>query len=441
MSGSVSMTKAEGQGGGLRLDLMVIAGIVLLVLAVGGWLLSQRQQTLRASPTGTDGLHIWLAAGGMEVQTFTGGWLVDPDRLGLLVVPLYDSDLQQELEPARTTDALLFQPDEFDQSASALREKAAMVQTLVVLPKWRRGMRLTGLAHPDLRIDAAQVEGVLADVLGDTAPRVVRPAEGTPRLAYLGADGAQNMIRLYAPQLMEAGRCTVLVGQGNLALLARCPILTWDGPADVLVLSDPDLLNNHGLRLGDNATVARALLGELADGAPVMIDLSSENWLAASEGVFARDRTWADLLRFFEPPFLAVWLALAGLLALALWRSFWRAGPLVPEGAGGGAKAQAIGARARLMRLTGQDGAMLGDYARARLATTAARLVGPGQARQLAEEGAFLRFVARRDAPLAEALGATLSRLHALPPSVAAGVAIHHVEELERHLEQIAHEP
>lgn len=426
---------------GPRLDLLVIAGIVVLVLLVLGYVLSQRQQTLRSSPVGMDGLQIWLTKGGIPAQTFTGGWLVDPERIGLLIVPLHDTDLVRDRIPARTKEELLRQEDELDQPILPLSAKAEAVPALIVLPKWRSGMRLTGIAHPDLLVNAAKVESVLDSLTGQFAARLVRDMPDAPVLSYIDAEGVERRASLYAPQLLQTGSCTQIIGSGDLSLLARCPLYSWGDATEVLILSDPDLLNNHGLRLGDNALIARDLLGELAAGGSVMIDLSEDNWLA-EDAIFAtRDRTWADLLRFFQPPFLALWLAGGALLALVLWRSLRRAGPVLPVTAQGSAKLQAIAARARLMRLTGQDGAMLGDYARARLAATAARLVGPGQARQLAEEGAFLRFIARRDAALAPRLEAALSRLHALPRSVPASLAIHHVEELEQILEQITHEP
>ncbi len=107
----------------------------------------------------------------------------------------------------------------------------------------------------------------------------------------------------------------------------------------------------------------------------------------------------------------------------------------------GGGKLQAIRARARLMRLTGQDGALLTDYAAARIAATAARLVGPGHARQIGEEQAFLRYLARRRPDLSTRLAEALDRLKALPARIPATTAIHHVEDLEQILELIANDP
>jgi hypothetical protein len=257
-------------------------------------------------------------------------------------------------------------------------------------------------------------------------------------LPYRSQDGAEMATELYAAQLFDGSACEPIIGRGTETLLASCPVAGSD--QTVLILSDPDLLNNHGLRLGQNAEIARDVLLSAAGAGSLVIDYSRDNWLASFEEPIQRDRTWADLLRFFQPPFLAIWLGGAMTLALVLWRSFRRAGPVI-RGASEGGKLQAIRARARLMRLTGQDGALLADYAAARIAATAARLVGPGHARQIGEEQAFLRYLARRRPELAVRLEDVVGKLKALPARIPATVAIHHVEDLEQILELIANDP
>jgi hypothetical protein len=199
-------------------------------------------------------------------------------------------------------------------------------------------------------------------------------------------------------------------------------------------------LNNHGLRLGQNAEIARDFLLSASGDGSIVIDYSRDNWLASDEEPIERERTWSDLLRFFQPPFLALWLGGMLTLALVLWRSLRRAGPVQRAKTVEGGKLAAIQARARLMRLTGQDGALLADYAAARVAATAARLVGPGHARQIGEEQAFLRYLGRRRPDLASRLADALDRVKALPARIPATVAIHHVEDLEQILELIAND-
>ena len=420
----------------VRADLVIVAMVVALALAALGYLLSQRQQALRTSPVGFDGLQIWLNDQGLSAQSFSGGWLLQPDSIGLLVIPLHDTFPESALVPPTTTEELLFQQDEDDVDWSALREKIARVPTLVVLPKWRSGMRLTGIAHPVLLVEEIRADVLLRRLTSAKGARIIRSRVFFSEPMFRAGTGSELTSKIYAAQLFEGSGCEPIIGTGARTLLARCPLR---GTSEtVLILSDPDLLNNHGLRLGDNALIARDFLALAAGQRSVVIDYSRDNWFADPDAPDQHGRSWTDLLRFFEPPFLALWLGGGLVLVLALWRSFRRAGPVAQGTVAGVGKMQAIRARARLMRLTGQDGAMLGDYAAARLAATAARLVGPGQARLIGEERAFIRFVARRRGDLALRLSALLTTLRSLPRHVPPAVAIGHVDDLEQILEQIA---
>jgi hypothetical protein len=434
------MTETSAQNASpIRSDVAIILVVVALALAALFYVLSQRQQDLRSSPVGMDGLRVWLTAEGGDAQSFSGGWLLDPDTIGLLVVPLHDTQPDRTLVPAQTKQELLFQQDEFDINWPVLFQKLDRAPALVVLPKWRSGMRLTGIAHPALLVDANRVDAILQRLTGDRSITANRTRRVFTALPYKDRTGAVLTTELYAAQLFDGTACDPIIGSGTQTLLAYCPLV--GSRSSVLVLSDPDLMNNHGLRLGQNASIASdVLLTEAGDGS-VVIDYSRDDWFAEPDAPPQRDRTWADLLRFFEPPFLALWLGAGITLTLVLWRSLRRVGPVTDAVATGISKMQAIRARARLMRLTGQDGALVADYAQARIAATAARLVGPGQARQIGEEGAFLRFVARRSRDLATRLEIVLTRLHALPAAIPAAAAIRHVEDLEQILEQIANDP
>lgn len=425
----------------------VVVGCIVAVLAVLAlfYVMSQRQQELRSSPVGLDGLQVWLSSNGGSAQSFTGGWLLDPAGIGLLVLPLYDTALDQDRDSPADKTQLLFQQDETDLDAQSLRDKIATAPSLIILPKWRSGMRLTGIAHPALLVDEARLNALLRSLTANPTIRIERVPQVFTPVPYTAASGEVLSAELYAAQLFNASACAPIIGRGKATLLASCP--ARGSGKSVLILSDPDFLNNHGLRLGQNAEIARDFLLSAAGDGSIVIDYSRDNWLGNIDEPVQRDRTWADLLRFFEPPFLALWLGAALILALALWRSFRRAGPVaasssvaVSTGPEGG-KLQAIRARARLMRLTGQDGALLGDYATARIAATAARLVGPGQARLIGEEQAFLRHIARRRPDLSARLADVVTRLRALPPRIPATTAIHHVEDLEQILELIANDP
>ncbi|WP_137111246.1 hypothetical protein [Rhodobacter sp. SY28-1] len=423
----------------IRTDLVIVGLVAGLVLAGLLYLLSQAQQELRRSPVGFDGLQVWLASEGGSAQNFTGGWLLDPASIGLLVLPVFDTVPGRDLEPALDKLQLLYQQDESDLDWRPLREKIETLPGLIVLPKWRSGMRLTGIAHPALLVEEARLNALLRSLTGEKTIRLSRVRRVFTSLPYRSQSGVGMEAELYAAQLFDGSACAPIIGQGAETLLASCPVAGSNGT--VLILSDPDLLNNHGLRLGDNAQIARDFLLSAAGDGSLVIDYSRDNWLASTEEPIQRERTWADLLRFFQPPFLALWLGGGITLALVLWRSFRRAGPVLRTKVADSGKLLAIRARARLMRLTGQDGALLADYAAARVAATAARLVGPGHARQIGEERAFLRYLARRRPDLAARLEEVIGRVKALPARIPATVAIQHVEDLEQILELIANDP
>ena len=144
---------STARGAPVRTDLVVMGLVAAIVLAGILYLMSQRQQELRRSPVGFDGLQVWLASEGGSAQNFTGGWLLDPASIGLLVLPVYDTVPDRPLEPALDKMQLLYQQDESDLDWAPLREKIDMLPGLIVLPKWRSGMRLTGIAHPALLVE------------------------------------------------------------------------------------------------------------------------------------------------------------------------------------------------------------------------------------------------------------------------------------------------
>ena len=115
--------------------------------------MSQSKQVLRSSPAGFDGLQAWLSSEDVEAQSFSGGWLLDSERYGLLIVPVFDSDLTSSRVAPQIKEELLLQQDEYDLWLVALTDKLDRVPSLVVLPKWRSGMHLTGLSHPVLLVE------------------------------------------------------------------------------------------------------------------------------------------------------------------------------------------------------------------------------------------------------------------------------------------------
>ncbi len=434
------MTTAMGTEPGSRgmLDKVAIGLVIVLCGGIFWYFTSQQQYALRNSALGFDGLRIWLSSDGHSAQSFTGGWPLDRDSVGLLIQPVFDTQLGEDRANAATKDELLLQPDEFDQSAPVIRDKSEAVKSLVVLPKWRRGLRLTRLAHPVLLAPPSQIQDTLHEIVGSNVGSVsILP---TPFAEFeFKTDTETLAAEIYAAQVFEGVGCEPIVGDPGAVLLGLCP-LRGDEQSKVYLLADPDLMNNHGLRLGDNARIAATLLPELAGEGRIIVDYSANNWLTEPEQIVKRERSWEDLSRLFGYPFTILWAGAALLLALAVWRGGLRNGPVDRWGERDRAGSRSANlVRARLMRLTDQDGALLADYVKARLQVQAAATLGPALAAGTSEE-AYLRYVRTRAPQLAEKLESTLERIRALPAHLDATDAIEHVDQFELTLEQIVHD-
>lgn len=441
------MSETSSPGGRSRVDLFFIGGLIVFVLLGVLFLSSNRQQELRTSPTGFDGLQVWLSSSGMTAQNFLGGWRVDQEQVDLLILPLFDSDLGAAREIPRTQEDFLQQQDETDASLAAITERAERVQTLIILPKWRSGMRLTGLAHPDLLIERDRLDLLFRFLTSQDDARLTRSRQAFTSFRIELDDGTRSEAELYAAQTVSSTECTPILGTRDAMVVGDCPI--GRDKTRAIVVVDPDLLNNHGLALGENAAIALDLVARLvaerradtANEGLVLIDYARRNWLFEARSGPVRERSWEDLLRFFDPPFTLLWMGAGICLLIALWRGGMRDGPVRGlTRRSGVSKTLAISARARLMRLTGQDGRLVSAYATARIAATATALLGPANGPAYSSDAAFQKYVARRHPRLAAPLADILDRVRRVPDKIAASEAAHLVADLEAILEDIAHD-
>jgi len=442
MGGQTSVSKTDDtqaeRGDVIGADKIILGVLGVLLIGVLFFVSSQRQQELRSSPSGLDGLQVWLASEGQAARNFVGGWEQNPDEIGMLVLPLYDTDLFAERLRPQTDEELILQQDEYDLLVDPILSKAGSVSTMVVLPKWRTGMRLTGIAHPLLIAEEARVTDTLNALLTFADAQLVYAQRPFLEFAYSGSEEEDFTATIYAAQMFAASGCRPIIGAREAMILGACKL--FDGTI-LYVLSDPDLINNHGLALGDNAFIIRDFIAETAGEKQVIIDYSRENWLARAIGGVQRERSWSDLKQFFAPPFSLMWIGLIVAVLLTLWRSATRFGPLIQTGSAiGASKMMAIGARARLMRLSGRDGALVGDYSTARLAAAATTLVGAAHASQISTPEAFLTYTKRRHPQFATALTEALNTISALPQGASSGQAMAAVANLDRILEQITHD-
>jgi hypothetical protein len=132
-------------------------------------------------------------------------------------------------------------------------------------------------------------------------------------------------LRLAQPQRFRTTRTYTDMDCGDEAVLA---LFERDSGTDVYVLSDPDLLANHGLGDAGNAVLAVALIEHLRDGGGVIVDESLH-------GFRGEDSVWRSLFEF--PLVLATLQAILalGALLLATTRRFGAPLPAAPPLAAG----------------------------------------------------------------------------------------------------------
>lgn len=248
--------------------------------------------------------------------------------------------------------------------AELLRRRSGRA-TLLILPKWYVERDRT---HPGwVRALAPGAGAMMARLIG---PDVwVGALDNTPRRMVRGEAYLEGL-DLPAP----AG--TQVIRGRELTPLASLPsgeaFLVRIGDEQHYVLSDPDLLNNHGLRDPANARAAIRLLEMLnpAPGSGINFDLETN-------GQGGRRPESPSLLQLaFEPPLLAMTLALFIAALLAGYYGAFRFGPARREQrAIAFGKAALVENSAGLIRLAKREARLGGAYADV-VRTDAARLAG-----------------------------------------------------------------
>lgn len=382
--------------------------ILLLVLALAAlalfWL--PRGNDFDRSPLGNKGLELWLQAKGIPVIRSDPHVARASSEISLRIVPL----------SIRQGEAVAPRPDEDDGPANPAEEASRYaLPTLIILPKWRGSVSTDGIASKSGLVDLIDISGEL-DKIGYSDFGFARSKTDFEEAQTQLNPGQPIKIDLYQAQTFERSSlpsgCKEIAGTPLGALLLRCA-----QEPNVYLLSDPDLLNNHGLALADNAVFAVSLIHHLrgaGETRPVYLDtagqpLDSEK--PVDEGK-SYERSASDLQRFFAYPLSVIWGTLLVVAAICFWRGAYRFGPPLREASANIelSKTAAIDATARLLRLSGNDGRMAGQFVLHLLADKAQLLFGSGAGNQAGIARLFQR-LARQDKAAAQALHAAAEAL------------------------------
>lgn len=447
-----------------RLPLILVAVLVLAGLAGLVLLRPSDEGRLNASVIGVDLLAPVLRASGLEVERSNPRIRPDIEELSLRILPLYDTDLAQEAREPATQRQAFYATTLRDVTLTDVAARHYDMPTLIMLPKWVAGTVTSEIAHESVLIPKAGLAR-LTGQLGVGNLRLRRDIHGMWQAPLEVTPGVRATLTLFEPQLFDAARlpdiCKPELAVDAGVLLARC---RWPQSGfDSFVLSDPDLLNNHGLTLGENATLAVALIRRLSGAADdgeknmratplpaaerrIYIDTEGENlatWYDYDDERRAYDRDALDLARFFAPPFTALWAMLLIVLGIAFWRGSLRFGPARPAALDTPeqSKTAAIATNARLLRIAGHDARMVADLVQANLTDLAQTTFGRAAGAGAQGRARLFAHLARRDAAATAELQAVAARLtdpeHHLPPQDLR----RHLDTFRRLLERLTHVP
>jgi hypothetical protein len=236
-------------------------------------------------------------------------------------------------------------------------------RVLVILPKWRgyRSLSHSGwisqatllpIAFSDQTIEKAGATG--------KAARVVRPQHWTTDMLGVTPQ-LERMV-----QVIQDTKLTPIVGADNQVLVGE----QADRNRRIWILSDPDIVSNHGLFIGRNAEFAIRLVNALRPArGEVAFDESVHGYRAPSSNLLTL------MLQF---PFIIVTIQLLAASALLLWATMPRFGlPLpAPEMLAAG-KQSLISNAAVLLRYSRHPEIIIASYLRSTIRSVARELRAP----------------------------------------------------------------
>lgn len=383
---------------------LIVAGIAgLLALASGA-----KDRRLDNSVIGINGLARLLDLNDIPFKRSHPRLSPHVRDMGLRVLPLYDLDLASENASPRDAHERFFQSDIRDVFKDDLITKLEELPTLIVLPKWVQGTIETKTASDATLIPKQRFNRLFAQLdIGK-----LRLSRGANDMVTIG-DVSLFLPQSFNPDTLPADCSSLrMFGEGHLVI--DCALR--DTGTRFFVVSDPDLINNHGLAVGRNGNAILDLIRLLTPSGdrPLYVDTSQYLLLSIDEDTDERrdySRSASDFARFFDAPFDMLWAMLLIVTGIFIWRGAVRFGPTLPdqEDSPEQSKTEAIATNARLLRLCGHDGHLVADFVRGQITELTRQTFGTtaGQAGMTR----FFAFLARRDPDLAQAFEASARTL------------------------------
>jgi hypothetical protein len=256
---------------------------------------------------------------------------------------------------------ILAEPNPFEDERAPIDDLLAADRVLLVLPKWYAGRSLVGpdwAGHADT-LEPFVVNKALRLV---TETGTVLQLETPPR--WLPSDFGPAP-ELHRPQVILGSDLRPLIASKTGILLGE--VATND--RTIWVLSDPDLISNHGIYRGANAQLAMAIVDRLRDGfGPIVIDETIHGYYLDP-----------NLLKaMFQFPLIVVTVAGMAAILVLLWAATGRFGaPKRAEPALRMGKSTLVAAAADMLGFGGHDVAIADRYRRAVVEDVGRRIHAP----------------------------------------------------------------
>ncbi len=278
-----------------RVGIMIILAIVGLVIALLANVFGEDNKSAAPDPTLASESALGHAAFVSLVERLDlgGGISFSP-----LMALLGGDDMQVFLEPNPAEVA----PVDFQQ-----RLKGSVA--FVVLPKW---VAISDAERPRWIAKAAYME---RKAVQDMARAVAADLDvrRLPAPVVFAPSPLKYQPTLTRPQLMGSAKLTPIIASPQGILFGKYK----RGKTMVYVLSDPDLLNNHGLDNGDNAVLAVRMLDLARGKSAVQFDSSVQKFRGSIS-------LWRQL---FLPPLLGLVLLSLFSVAVLVWHILVRLAP------------------------------------------------------------------------------------------------------------------
>jgi hypothetical protein len=251
-----------------------------------------------------------------------------------------------------TEDLVVLTPETGAKEMGHILSRRTTRPTLVVMPKW---VTVPDPTHPGwVRVQGFKPVWDLERTIAPDHPMRVERRRSAGRALRTVPKHAPAELRFVAP-----GPLQTATGPRTEPILtdeAGRPVLVKAGSGPLYLLTDPDLLSNRGMADRRQAAAALALLDFLnSTGAGSVVFDVTLNGLGHSR---------SPLRLVFDPPFLAVTLAIAAALLLAGLQAIARFGaPRRPQRAIAFGKAALIDNAASLVRQARREAALGGRYA------------------------------------------------------------------------------